>query len=99
MNFITQDKASFEFGLNGPWSQGSITWRIPTAWKPRKIVNWPYGPIEFGEPYLQTFTINADGTVRVDKLGHWAERSPDGSRRRSPNTNAALIPEPTEEEE
>jgi len=99
MSFITQDKASFELGLYGPWAPGSITWHIPTAWKPRKVANWPYGPIEFGEPYLQTFTINADGTMRVDKLGHWAERSPDGSRRRSPNTGVALIPEPTDEEE
>ena len=99
MSFITQDKASFELGLYGPWAPGSITWHIPTAWKPRKVANWPYGPIEFGEPYLQTFTINADGTMRVDRLGHWAERSSDGSRRRSPNTGVALIPEPTDEEE
>ena len=98
INYITIDTASFAFGLYGPWAPGSITWRIPTAWKPKDTTNWSYGPIGFGEPYLQTFTIDSNGTLRVDKLGHWAERSPDGTRRRSPNTSEALIAEPTEVE-
>ena len=85
-NHFATDKAEFSDGHAAPWSSGSITWRIPMAWRPSGDTTWPNGHVVFGEPYFQTFTIDAAGTVRVDKLSHWVERSPDGTRRKSPNT-------------
>ena len=92
-NLFLEDHASFMSDLEGPWSSGTITWRIPVAWKPKNDSNWTLGPVEFGQPYFQTFTIDSAGTIRVDKLGHWAERSPDGSMRRSENTRIGPLVE------
>lgn len=85
-NHFATDKAEFSDGHAAPWSSGSITWRIPMAWRPSDDTSWPLGHVVFGEPYFQTFTIDAAGTVRVEKLGCWVERSPDGTRRKSSNT-------------
>ena len=92
-NFFLEDAASFMLGLEGPWSPGTITWHIPVAWKPKKDSNWTLGPVEFGQPYFQKFTIDSAGTIRVEKLNHWAERSPDGSMRRSENTSIGPLVE------
>ena len=97
-NWWFTDNPAFKVGFYGPWTNGSITWRIPVAWRPSSDQGWSAGPVLFGEPYLQTFTIDTNGTLRVDKLGHWAERSPDGTRRRSSNARESLVLESSEEE-
>ena len=80
------DEAKCGEGLPGGWSGGQITWRIPLAWGYVPDGEETHFSKEFGEPYFQIFTMEANGNLRVEKLGHWVERSPDGTRRRSSNT-------------
>lgn len=48
---------------------------------------------DFGPVFYQIFTIDSNGTYRLDKLDHWVERSIDGTLRRSENTEEAYVNE------
>ena len=84
-NFFMQDFAECNSGLPTGWANGQITWRIPTAWGYVEEGENVYTSAEFGSPYFQIFTLDANGNFRVSKLGYWTERSPDGTRHRSGN--------------
>ena len=89
-NFFLDDYAQCGEGLPGGWREGQITWRIPVAWRCRKDETEEYDMKELGCPYYQIFTMSSLGVLRVSKLNHWVERSPDGTMRRSANTLEAF---------
>ena len=84
-NYFMMDEAKCGEGLPGGWSDGQITWRIPLAWGYVPDGDENRFSKEFGEPYFQIFTMEENGILKVEKLGCWVERSPDGTRRRSAN--------------
>ena len=88
--FFLDDYAQCGEGLPGGWREGQITWRIPVAWRCRKDETEEYDMKELGCPYYQIFTMSSSGVLRVSKLNHWVERSPDGTMRRSANTLEAF---------
>lgn len=53
------------------WPQLSAAWPIP--------MGWGYGIGVLGRfkdyPTFQTYTLSSDGTFRIEKFGHWAERN------------------------
>ena len=58
-------------GLPQPWSNGGLTWVIPGRWKVSDIgiTN------SFQNAWTQTFSIDTAGTVKIEKFGHWIQRT------------------------
>ena len=89
-NFFMVDRAWCGEGLPDGWTNGSITWRIPTAWGYKNDEDEICLGAEFGIPYYQVFSIDDAGVFRVSKLGYWVERLPNGIRRRSAGVREAI---------
>ena len=60
--------------ITNEWSSGTLTWDIPLGWRqrgtqgsPYKIGAWPYPQ--------QIINLSEEGTVRIDKCGHWVSRA------------------------
>lgn len=77
-NFFFADVASFGEHCPPPLSRGVIDWRIPLAWGPdtAKAPGDAVGTI--GTTYHQVFTLEASGSLRIDKFTQWIECSADG---------------------
>ena len=60
------------------WLGGSLTWKVPFGWggKPAASDSDPIGV--FAEDVRQVFTITPQGDLKIEKLGHSAERKIDG---------------------
>ena len=49
------------------------TWDIPIGWNVSNTADGASPAKMFG-PYQMDFTLSSNGTVRVDKFGHWVSR-------------------------
>jgi hypothetical protein len=67
------DELPFEQS-NGTWSNGQIIWSIKWGWGERnnEIGDLPIKSLE--DFYNQSFTIDHDGTLTIDKFGHSVSR-------------------------
>jgi hypothetical protein len=66
------------------WSNGQITWRIPTAWTHIENGIEECQTNEFGEINYQLFRMFSNGTLRVEKFDdYWVERTAQGVHNRS----------------
>ena len=84
--FFGTDAAGTREAYSQPWMDGWKSWPIP--------MGWGYGADVLGRfrnyPTFQTYTLSSDGTFRIDKFDHWAERNTlgmvwvDGSLQLSP---------------
>ena len=57
----------------GDWGAGTISWPIPTAWREPSDFSESKGWLDFVTKE-EKFTINATGTVSVEKFGWRVER-------------------------
>ena len=75
--YFGMDRAGRASRYDPPWIQGSKTWPIPMAWSPLPDANFMqlFSP----NPTSQHFSISPDGTFRIEKFNHWAERQISGS--------------------
>ena len=55
------------------WSDGTMNWKIPVGWNERNSSDEDVVVKSF-QTYWQQFGINAQGTLRVQKLGNWVQR-------------------------
>ena len=69
--FFGTDAAGTHEAYSQPWQDGWKSWPIP--------MGWGYGIGVLGRfkdyPTFQTYTLSSDGTFRIEKFGHWAERN------------------------
>jgi hypothetical protein len=70
---VMGDELPFEQS-NGTWSNGQIIWSIKWGWGERnnEIGDLPIKSLE--DFYNQSFTIDHDGTLTIDKFGHSVSR-------------------------
>ena len=79
-NFFFTDVAMMGDQLILPWSEGRIYWNIPIKGKRKRddrIV------VDDTINYGQEFSMNADGRLRISKLGFWVQRNPYNERTRA----------------
>ena len=55
------------------WMNGTMNWKIPVGWNERNSANGETVVKSF-QTYWQQFSINAQGTLRIAKLGNWIQR-------------------------
>ncbi|MGN0846978.1 MAG: hypothetical protein ACI4RA_06295, partial [Kiritimatiellia bacterium] len=55
------------------WANGTMSWKIPVGWNERGSTEDDL-VIKSFQTYWQQFAVNARGTLRVTKLGHWVQR-------------------------
>ena len=72
-NVYCNDLASMGEVCPPPWSDGSLSWVIPSEWKPPANFQQPQAPKTFFT-CNQTFTITYDGAVSVTKHGNTITR-------------------------
>ena len=72
-HYVGWDRAGRR-AITNEWSSGTLTWDIPLGWRqrgtqgsPYKMGSWPYPQ--------QIINLFEDGTVRIDKCGHWVSRA------------------------
>ena len=70
-NFWAVDKAGHHAITN--WCAGSKTWDIPIGWNVLNTSGETPAVKMFG-PYQMNFTLSSNGTLRIDKFGHWVSR-------------------------
>ena len=92
-NYFFQDTPAFAEICPQPFADGAIDWEIVLGWGERdSSTNTP--PVEtIPTRYHQVFTIDAQGSIRVDKFGQWIKQFTDGSVTNSPgiiNTGGEL---------
>ncbi len=78
-NFWSQDRAG-QIPINTGWIAGSKTWDIPIGWK---------GALDLGETavkiigqsntFQQNFELESNGSLRIEKHGHWVKRTLGGN--------------------
>ena len=75
--YFGMDRAGRASRYDPPWVQGSKTWSIPMAWSPEPDDRFMqmFSP----NPTSQHFSISSNGTFRIEKFNHWAERPIHGS--------------------
>ncbi|MGN0832080.1 MAG: hypothetical protein ACI4RD_00345, partial [Kiritimatiellia bacterium] len=76
LGFYGIDSAGRFSRYDPPLSSGMKVWAIPMAWSP--LPNDAFRQMFDPNPTTQRFTLSADGTFRIEKSGHWAERTVDG---------------------
>lgn len=70
--YFGMDRAGRASRYDPPWIQGSKTWPIPMAWSP--LPNTNFMQMFSPNPTSQHFSISSNGTFRIEKFNHWAER-------------------------
>ena len=70
-NFWAVDRAGHHAITN--WCAGSKTWDIPIGWNVLNTSGETPAAKMFG-PYQMDFTLSSNGTLRIDKFGHWVSR-------------------------
>ena len=55
------------------WMNGTMNWKIPVGWNERNSAKGETVVKSF-QTYWQQFAINAQGTLRIAKLGNWIQR-------------------------
>ena len=83
-NHFFRDTPAFAEICPQPFADGIIDWEIVLGWGERNSsTNTP--PIEtIPTHYHQVFTIDAQGSIRVDKFGQWIKQFTDGTITNSP---------------
>jgi hypothetical protein len=79
-NFFFTDVAMMGDQLILPWNEGRIYWNIPIKGKRKRddrIV------VDDTINYGQEFSMSADGSLRISKLGFWVQRNPYNERTRA----------------
>ena len=79
-NYFFLDTASFAEYCPQPFFDGTIDWEIILAWGEREeaqSIDDSVGIV--GARYHQIFTIDGQGSLRVDKFGQWIKQFSDGS--------------------
>jgi hypothetical protein len=78
-NFFFYDCPRLVGQCQSPWREGVIAWPIPIAWGERGTTSMVGKMYELPVVYRQTFTIDAQGRLRIDKYGQWVLRWPTGT--------------------
>ena len=83
-NYFFRDVPSFGDACPPPLSRGVIDWRIPLAWG-TDTAKEPCDAVgTIGTTYHQVFTLEASGSLRIDKFTQWIECSAEGFVTHSP---------------
>ena len=69
--YVMSDRAGRRTSYSAPWTAGTKEWAIPMAWGAGGVVEIPFVP----NPTTQKFTLQENGTFKIRKFGHEAERS------------------------
>ena len=69
--YVMSDRAGHRTSYSTPWIAGIKEWAIPMAWGAGGVVEVPFVP----NPTTQEFRLQSNGTFRIRKFGHEAERS------------------------
>ena len=69
--YVMSDKAGRRTSYSTPWIAGSKKWAIPMAWGEGGVVEIPFVP----NPTTQEFFLQSNGTFKIRKFGHEAERN------------------------
>ena len=69
--YVMSDKAGRKTSYSTPWMAGSKQWAIPMAWGEGGVVEIPFVP----NPTTQEFYLQSNGTFKIRKFGHEAERN------------------------
>ena len=69
--YVMTDFAGRKVSYATPWSEGSKTWQIPMSWGEGGVLEFPFAT----NPTTQEFTLYSNGTFRIRKFGHEAERN------------------------
>ena len=69
--YVMSDMAGRRTSYSTPWIEGIKEWTIPMAWGAGGVVEVPFVP----NPTTQEFRLQSNGTFRIRKFGHEAERS------------------------
>ena len=72
--FFGSDAAGHRVAYQQPWTEGWKSWPIPMGWGFGVDVLGHFDP----NPTSQTFTLHTNGTFRIEKFNHWAERAVTG---------------------
>ena len=73
-HYVGRDSAGRR-AITNEWSAGTLTWDIPLGWRQRGTLGSPY---KIGPCAQQIINLSDDGTVRIDKCGHWVSRALNG---------------------
>ena len=80
-NFWATDSAGCNQITN--WSAGTKTWDIPIGWdkvdQSKPLIDYNPVTAKILGVFHQHFEIYSNGTVRVDKFGHWVSRGLDSN--------------------
>ena len=77
-NFFFADTPSFGDFCPQPWSGGSIDWAIPLAWGELNSSSLDDCVDTIDTIYHQVFTIDALGTLKIDKFTQWIQCTAEG---------------------
>ena len=69
--YVMSDKAGRRTSYSAPWMTGTKVWAIPMEWGAGGVVEIPFNP----NPTTQEFHLQSNGTFKIRKFGHEAERS------------------------
>ena len=72
-HYVGRDRAGRR-AITNDWSAGTLVWDIPIGWKERGSGGEAYGMTS--SPFMQqVLRLDANGTVRIEKNGHWVSRA------------------------
>jgi len=83
-NYFFADEPTFAEICPQPFSDGTIDWEIVLGWGERSSPTTASPVKTISTHYHQIFTIDAQGSIRIDKFGQWIKQFADGSVTNSP---------------
>ena len=76
-HYVGRDRAGRR-AITNDWCSGTLVWEIPIGWKQRESTGGVYKISSSPFPQ-QILRLDENGTMRVDKCGHWASRELNGN--------------------
>ena len=76
-HYVGRDRAGRR-AITNDWCSGSLVWDIPIGWKQRDSTGGVYKISSSPFPQ-QILRLDENGTMRIDKCGHWVSRELNGN--------------------
>jgi len=78
-NYFFKDEPAFAETCPQPFFDGTIDWEIVLGWNERDSLPIASPVATSATHYHQVFTIDEQGSIRIDKFGQWIQQFADGA--------------------